>query len=143
MLDVITDLAERKRATIFRLVANGETLAVQLVFNTDTAAFISISGFRMDAWDFSPTNYLQWAAVMDAVERGRVEVNFSSSPTQAKMRWSRKVRVYPEFLLIGPTRFARLVAAPLFLVATALSGYGRELHVWRFGQLVRRIGRSG
>jgi CelD/BcsL family acetyltransferase involved in cellulose biosynthesis len=139
VLDVIADLAERRRVTVYRLVAEGETLAVQLVLSTGTAAFISVSGFRSDAWDYSPTNYLQWVAVTDAAERGISEVNFSSWPTQAKLRWSRTVRSTPEFVVIGPGRFAKLVAAPAFLTAAALSGYRRELGVGTIGQLFRRV----
>lgn len=86
VLDVIADLAQRRRVRVYRLVAGGETLAVQLVLTTATATFISISGLRSDAWDYSPTNYLQSIAVTDASEGGAVEVNFSSWPTQAKLR---------------------------------------------------------
>ncbi len=138
VLDVIADLAERRRVTVLRLVAGGETLASQLVFTTDTAAFVSISGFRADAWDYSPTNYLQWVLVNDAADRGLSEVNFSSWPTQAKLRWSRTVQARPEFVLIGPGRFAKLVAAPAFLTAAALSDYRREMGVASVGELLRR-----
>jgi CelD/BcsL family acetyltransferase involved in cellulose biosynthesis len=142
ILEVIADLAQRRRVTVYRLVAEGETLAVQLVLNTGTASFISISGFRSDAWDYSPTNYLQWVAVTEAAERGAVEVNFSSWPTQAKLRWSRTVQACPEFVVIGPSRFAKLVAAPAFLTASALSDYRRELGVGSVGQLFRRVKRT-
>lgn len=142
VLDVIADLAQRRRVTVYRLVAEGETLAAQLVLNTGTAAFISLSGFRPDAWDYSPTNYLQWVAVTEAAERGIVEVNFSSWPTQAKLRWSRIVRSTPEFVVIGPSRFAKLVAAPAFLTASAMTGYRRELGVATVGQLFRRVERT-
>jgi CelD/BcsL family acetyltransferase involved in cellulose biosynthesis len=140
VLDVIADLADRRRVMVYRLVAAGETLAAQLVLTTETASFISISGFRSDAWDYSPTNYLQWAAVTDAEERGGVEVNFSAWPTQAKLRWSRTVRATPEFVVIGPGRFAKLVAAPAFLAASALSDYRRELDVGSVRELFRRVG---
>ena len=142
ILEVIADLAQRRRVTVYRLVAQGETLAVQLVLNTGTAAFISVSGFRSDAWDYSPTNYLQWVAVTEAAERGITEVNFSSWPTQAKLRWSRTVRATPEFVVIGPGRFAKLVAAPAFLTASALTGYRRELGVATVGQLFQRLERT-
>lgn len=137
VLDVIADLAQRRRVTVYRLVAGGETLAAQLVLNTDTASFISLSGFRPDAWDYSPTNYLQWAAVTDAADRGLDEVNFSAWPTQAKLRWSRSVQARPEFVVIGPSRFARLVAAPVFLIASALKHYRRELGVKSVRGLLR------
>ena len=138
VLAVIADLAQRGRVTLYRLVAAGETLAVQLIFTTPTAAFVSISGFRSDAWDYSPTNYLQWAAVTEAADQDLIEVNFSAWPTQAKLRWSRTVRAHTEFVIIGPSRFAKLVAAPAFLTASTLSGYRRELAVSSFGELLRR-----
>jgi CelD/BcsL family acetyltransferase involved in cellulose biosynthesis len=127
LLKVTTDLAERKQVLIYCLVADGRTLAAQMVLHTDTATFLSLSGFTDDAWDYSPTNYLQWIAVTEAAERGHHEVNLSAAPTEAKLRWSRSVRHSPEYLVVGTTRFARLVAGPLFLLATTLNAYRREL----------------
>lgn len=135
-LDVIDALAARDRVTVYRLVAGGETLAAQLVLHSNTGTFISLSGFRDDAWDYSPTNYLQSVAVADAEKRGHTEVNLSAWPTQAKLRWSRSVRVSPEFLVVGPSRFARAVAAPAFLAASALGGYRREVGASSLGALV-------
>lgn len=139
LLTVVSELAERGGVTIYRLLAGGHVLAAQLVLHTRTATFISVSGFRGDAWGFSPTNYLQWVAVNDAADRGHSEVNFSAWPTEAKLRWSRTVRGSTEFLVIGPARFSKLVAAPTFLVASALSSYRRELGVRNLRQLARRV----
>lgn len=136
LLDVVDELAARDRVTVYRLVAGGETLAAQLVLHSGTGTFISLSGFRDDAWDYSPTNYLQWVAVTDAEKRGHSEVNLSAWPTTAKLRWSRSVRVSPEFLVIGPSRFSKVVAAPAFITGSALGVYRREVGADSLGALL-------
>lgn len=122
MHTVVKDLASRGQVTLYRLVAGNEVLAVQLVLHTATASFLSLSGFQNDAWDFSPTNYLQWVAVDDAAVRGDSEMNLSSWPTQAKLRWSREIRAFQEFLLVGPSRTSRAVAQ-VFVLLTAMTRY--------------------
>ncbi len=140
---VVADLADRGLVTVYRLRAGDRVLAAQLVLRTRTADFLSVSGFEPDAWEFSPTNFLQSVAVADATERGDVEINFSAWPTEAKLRWTRAVRCSQEFLVVGPSRYAKLVAAPLFLSASALNGYRRELRIDNLRRLVRRAAAPG
>jgi CelD/BcsL family acetyltransferase involved in cellulose biosynthesis len=139
---VVTDLAGRDRITLYRLVAGGRALAAQLVLRTTSASFISISGFSQDAWEFSPTNYLQWMAVQDAADCGHTEVNLSAWPTTAKLRWSRTIRMHPDFLVVGPARSSWL-AASAFLTAASLQRYREAAGIDGPGDVVRRLtGRS-
>jgi CelD/BcsL family acetyltransferase involved in cellulose biosynthesis len=101
--------AERGGASIYRLVARGETLAALLALHTREGTYFLLSGMSPEAWEFSPTTLLQGRAIDDAVALGHRWVNLSTGPDSAKLRWSEKLVLSAEFVLIPNRLYSRVV----------------------------------
>jgi CelD/BcsL family acetyltransferase involved in cellulose biosynthesis len=121
----VTASAERGGASIYRLLARGETLAALLALHTREGTYFLLSGMSQEAWEFSPTTLLQGRAIDDAVALGHRWVNLSTGPDSAKLRWSENLMLSPEFVLI-PNRLYSRVAFGAYWQASAAAEILRE-----------------
>jgi len=121
----VTASAERGGASLYRLLARGETLAALLALHTREGTYFLLSGMSRKAWEFSPTTLLQGHAIDDAVALGHHWVNLSTGPDSAKLRWSEKLVLSPEFVLI-PNRLYSRVAFGAYWQASAAAEIRRE-----------------
>lgn len=123
LLDAVRRLASRDHVSVHELVAGGEVLAGQLVLQTATAAYCSLSGLDERAWEYSAVTQLQWSAALAAKAAGRTSFDLSINPNQAKRRWSEHLAYHPEFAVVAPRRRSRAaytVAAMAFTGASFL-----------------------
>lgn len=109
--DVVAGQADRGAVSCYELWARGVLIAQLLTFHAPAATYCGLSGLTATAWEYSPTTLLQWHAYQDTRRDGRGSFSLSTGPDQAKLRWSRDVRVHPEFVVIAPRRRARLAFA--------------------------------
>jgi CelD/BcsL family acetyltransferase involved in cellulose biosynthesis len=121
----VTASAERGGASIYRLLARGETLAALLALHTREGTYFLLSGMSREAWEFSPTTLLQGRAIDDAVALGHRWINLSTGPDSAKLRWSEKLVLSPEFVLI-PNRLYSRAAFGAYWQASAAAEILRE-----------------
>jgi CelD/BcsL family acetyltransferase involved in cellulose biosynthesis len=121
----VASAAERGGASIYRLLAHGEALAALLALHTRHGTYFLLSGMSSEAWEFSPTTLLQGCAIDDAVALGHRWVNLSTGPDTAKLRWSEKLVLSAEFVLI-PDRLYSRVAFAAFWQASAAAQIVRE-----------------
>jgi CelD/BcsL family acetyltransferase involved in cellulose biosynthesis len=117
--------AERGGASIYRLFADGEPLAALLALHTRDGTYLLLSGMSQEAWEFSPTTLLQGRAIDDAAAVGHRWVNLSTGPDSAKLRWSEKLVLSAEFVLI-PDRLYSRVAFGAYWHASAAAQISRE-----------------
>lgn len=104
---VLLEQVPEKSVQLYSLRAGGDVLAQLLTLSSPTATYCSISGFRADAWAYSPTTLLQWHAYVDACERGDAVFSLSTGPDRQKLRWTHQVDSHTEFVIIAPRRTAR------------------------------------
>jgi CelD/BcsL family acetyltransferase involved in cellulose biosynthesis len=121
----VAGAAERGGASIYRLLAHGEALAALLALHTRHGTYFLLSGMSPEAWEFSPTTLLQGCAIDDAVALGHRWVNLSTGPDSAKLRWSEKLVLSAEFVLI-PNRLYSRVAFGAYWQASAAAEVVRE-----------------
>ena len=121
----VAGAAERGGASIYRLLAHGEALAALLALHTRHGTYFLLSGMSPEAWEFSPTTLLQGRAIDDAVALGHRWVNLSTGPDSAKLRWSEKLVLSAEFVLI-PNRLYSRVAFGAYWQASAAAEIVRE-----------------
>ena len=127
--DVVVAMAQRGRSSIYQLRVGERVITSQLVLATASSSYFSISGMTDDAWEFSPVTYLQWLAVEDAEAAGHREVNLSVGPNQTKLRWTRVVRTYPDFVVVGArTRSRGLYRAAAAVAAVRSFDEARRAH---------------
>lgn len=100
-------------ASVYELLVGDDVVAGQLELHTRTATYNSVSGVAERAWPYSAVTYLLSLAVADAQEAGHREVNLSTGPNQAKLRWTDEVRTTTEFAVVGPRRRSRLLTLGL------------------------------
>ena len=110
---VVERLAVRGGASVYELLVGDEVVASQLELHTSSATYNSVSGVAEQAWPYSAVTYLLSLAVKDAQDAGHREVNLSTGPNQAKLRWTDQVRTTTEFTVVGPRRRSRLLTLGL------------------------------
>jgi CelD/BcsL family acetyltransferase involved in cellulose biosynthesis len=109
--DVVARHTGSGSVSCYELRARGTLIAQLLTFHAPAATYCSLSGLTATAWQYSPTTLLQWQAYQDTRADGRRAFSLSTGPDQAKLRWSRELRVHPEFVVISPRPGARLAYA--------------------------------
>ncbi|RSM52172.1 hypothetical protein DMB66_40350 [Actinoplanes sp. ATCC 53533] len=109
--DVVACQADRGAVSCYELRARGAPIAQLLTFHAPASTYCSVSGLTATAWQYSPTTLLQWHAYQDTLLDGRRSFSLSTGPDQAKLRWSRDIRVHPEFVVVAPRRRARVAFA--------------------------------
>ncbi|NIZ90900.1 GNAT family N-acetyltransferase [Kineococcus rubinsiae] len=102
--DVVRRTGERGRASVYELLIGDEVSASQLVLHTSSAGYSSTSGVSERAWPYSAVTYLLSLAVKDAQEAGHRQINLSTGPNQAKLRWTEQVETTTEFSIVAPRR---------------------------------------
>jgi len=108
--DVIARMAARGSVSVYELSIKGEVGASQLVLHTSCAGYSSTSGVSERAWPYSAVTYLLSVAVKDAQEAGHRQLNLSTGPNQAKLRWTEQVQTTTEFAIVGPRRRSQLLS---------------------------------
>lgn len=116
---------DRGGACIYRLVVDGCAIAALLVLRTAECSYFLLSGMSEPSWEYSPITLLQGYAIDDAVKLGHRQVNLSTGPNTAKMRWSEQISVHPEFVLI-PDRPLSLATFGTYWLASAAASLKRE-----------------
>lgn len=111
--EVVARSAARGGSSVYELLIGDDVVASQLVLHTRSATYNSTSGIAERAWPYSAVTYLLSLVVKDAQDAGHREVNLSTGPNQAKLRWTDQVRTTTEFALVGPRRRSRLLTLGL------------------------------
>jgi hypothetical protein len=101
--------------------------AAQLVITANGTTFCSFSGFDPKWWSHNVSTTLMAHCLQDAIERGDSVVNFSPGPNVAKLRWSERLDLFQEFVVVSNRRRSRLVFS-LFWQLRAAAVLRRELH---------------
>ncbi|MBM9468737.1 GNAT family N-acetyltransferase [Nakamurella leprariae] len=108
--EVVTRMSRRGAVSVYELLIADEVVAGQLMLHTSTATYSSVSGATDAAWPYSAITYLQSLAVADAQQAGHRQLCLSAGPNQAKLRWTDRVDLTPEFGIIGPRRRSRMLS---------------------------------
>ena len=98
-------------ATPCLLRIDGAPAAGRLLLHANGATFCSFSGFAPAWWPYNVATTLLAEALRLAMERGDRLVNLSSGPDVAKLRWSERLELSQEFIMVGPRRRSRLAFA--------------------------------
>jgi hypothetical protein len=106
---VVARAGETGGASVYELLIGDRVEASQLALHTATATYSSTSGVSELAWPYSAVTYLLSLLVQDAQAAGHREVNLSTGPNQAKLRWTDTVRSSTEFVVVGPRRRSQLL----------------------------------
>lgn len=109
--EVVAFQADRGAVSCYELWARGVLISQLLAFHAPSSTYCGLSGLTATAWQYSPTTLLQWHAYQDTRLDGRRFFSLSTGPDQAKLRWSRELRVHPEFVVVAPRRRARAAFA--------------------------------
>jgi CelD/BcsL family acetyltransferase involved in cellulose biosynthesis len=140
--EVLSGSAQRGGSAIYRLMTGGQVAAALLVLRSRRCTYVLLSGLRPWAWEFSPVTLLQGRAIDDAAALGHDEVNLSTGPDIPKVRWSEKLTVSPEFVLVPDRPFSRL-AFGAYWQASAAAAYRRERRRHKFAPGPGRQRRAG
>jgi CelD/BcsL family acetyltransferase involved in cellulose biosynthesis len=130
-VDFLDDVAERTfGAGLVRpalLEVDGEVVAARLVLRGNGALFFSISGFDPAWWDYGPLTLLDAESLRTAIERGDTHANLSIGPDTSKLRWSERLELHQDFVLVGNRpRARRLFSAWAAASAAKAVGEGRR-----------------
>lgn len=117
--------AHQGGVAIYRLIVQGVAAAALLVLRSSAGTYFLLSGINPDFWAFSPVTLLQGCAVSDAVALGHRWVNLSTGPDTAKLRWSEKLLMSTEFVLV-PRRTSSRAAFAAFWQASVVAAVLRE-----------------
>jgi CelD/BcsL family acetyltransferase involved in cellulose biosynthesis len=101
-------LAAAGRARIAILSVDGEALAARLLLTSNRSLFLSCSGADPAHWRLGAQTALVAASIRRAIEQGDELVNFSVTPDSGKLRWSEQLAFDHEFLVVSPSRRARI-----------------------------------
>jgi CelD/BcsL family acetyltransferase involved in cellulose biosynthesis len=125
LLAVLAASADRGGACIYRLVIDGRPMAALLVLRTAECSYFLLSGMSAPSWEYSPVTLLQGCAIDDAIKLDHRQVDLSTGPDTAKMRWSEHLLVHPEFVLV-PNRPLSLARFGTYWLASAAAALKRE-----------------
>lgn len=113
----VTDMTERKAASIFELRVQSRVIASQLVLHTKRSSYLSLSGQSAAAWDYSALTLLQHSALCEAEQSGRDTFDLSAGPITAKLRWGERIDTSYEFDVVAPSSRSR----GIYYLETSLS----------------------
>lgn len=89
------------------LRVDGQAVAARLVLRSNGAVFFSISGFDPAWWDYGPLTLLDAESLRAAIGRGDTHANLSIGPDTSKLRWSERLELHQDFVLVGSRGRAR------------------------------------
>ncbi len=111
------------RPTLLRV--DGNAVAARLVLRSNGALFMSISGFDPAWWDYGPLTLLDSEALKAAIGRGDTLANLSIGPDTSKLRWSERLELHQDFVLVGNATRSRL-AFSAWAAASAVKTIGEN-----------------
>lgn len=123
--DVSAQLFLQGHATPYLLLINGEPAGGRLVVHANRTSFLSFTGLDPRWWHYSLPTTTTAAALRDAISRGDTSANFSTGPDVEKLRWSTRLEVHHEFVVVRNRLRSRL-AFQAFWQARALASVRRE-----------------
>ena len=115
--------------TVARVRIGGVDAAARLVLHGNDSTFFSFSGLDPAYWEYGPGTALMVEALRSAIARGEHVANLSQHPETSKLRWSERLELRHEFLVIAPRRRA-LLSTMLYLQLAALR---RSAELFRAG----------
>ena len=129
LLDAADGLARTGNASAYVLRVDSTDAAGRFVLHANRSAFLSFSGFDPAFWEYGVATTLTAECVRASIGRGDRLVNFSPGPDVGKLRWSEHLVLHQDFVIVAPSRRARL-AFGLFwqLRAAAIVRRERKRH---------------
>ena len=117
--DALVRMAGERRAEALFVNVDGRHVAGLMTLLTPTCVSMCFSGVEPDWWSYSAVTLLQWEAVRRAVAAGRTYADFSVGVDVAKLRWSEKVSIHPEFVVVSGRRRSEIAFGAYFVAAAA------------------------
>jgi Acetyltransferase (GNAT) domain len=105
----------------------GQPAAGGLVLRANGTSFLSISGFDPRWWSYNVITTLSAECLRVAIARRDTLANLSPGPHGAKLRWSDRLQLHQEFVMVGAGRRSQRLFALYWQVRTALA-LRRERH---------------
>ena len=112
------------------LDVDGVAIGAQATLRGGGTTYLLMSGFDPEWWSVSPVTELVGAVVRAAIARGDRRLNLASGPTVAKLRWSERLELYQDHLLVG-TRPRSRAAFAGYSSLSALRRFRRESRLHR------------
>lgn len=106
--DVAGRMFQAGHLTPCLLQVDGRTAAGRVLLHANGVTFFSFSGFDPAWWPYNVATTLVAECLRRAIARGDTLANLSPGPDVAKLRWSESLRLYQEFIMVGPRRRSRL-----------------------------------
>lgn len=127
------------RPRIYRMLKEGDAVAVLLTFVSTQSTWLSVSGFLPEYWDINAVTTLQWEAVQHAARVGHLKVIFSTGVDTAKLRWSEHICMSHQFLIVNPRRRS-LTVFYLYWFARSIAYARTEARRFSEGKATRGAG---
>jgi CelD/BcsL family acetyltransferase involved in cellulose biosynthesis len=80
---------------------DGVPIAGLVTLRSNDSIYISLSGLEPAKWDLGPVTALLASAMSDAIDAGARHVNLSPGPDVPKLRWSEKLEIANDFVLVN------------------------------------------
>ena len=109
LYDVAHHMFSAGHLTPCLLEVDGVTAAARLVLHANRTTFFSCSGFDPTWWRHNVATTLMAECLRRAIEQRQRMANLSPGPDVAKLRWSERLELHQEFLMVGPRRRSRVV----------------------------------
>lgn len=90
------------------LEIDGRPVAAQATLSGGGTTHLLMSGLDPAWWDVGAVTELVGDVVRRAIAAGERRLNFSSGPTVSKLRWSERLELHQDFVLVPPRARARL-----------------------------------
>lgn len=100
-------LARSGNAHVALCLIDGEPTAGRVVLRAGGEAFLSYSGLDPRYWELSSSTLLITEIVRRAIADGDRSLNLSLNPDSAKQRWTQRVDIHNEFVVVAPSRRSR------------------------------------
>jgi Acetyltransferase (GNAT) domain len=107
LLDVGNRLFDSRHLIPSLLYVNDKPVAGRLLLHANRSTFFSFSGFDPAWWPCNVATTLTAQCLYGAIERGDVVANLSAGPDQSKLRWSERLELHQDFMVVGPRRSSR------------------------------------
>lgn len=124
--DAPAGLAATGHAAVALCMLDSNPIAGRVILRAHGCAFLSFSGVDPEHWHLGAPTALIVASIRQAISRGDDALNFSVNPDPAKLRWSDRLEIHNEFLVVAPSRQARAKLALYWQVRAGRSLIGRR-----------------
>jgi CelD/BcsL family acetyltransferase involved in cellulose biosynthesis len=96
------------------LELDGEPVAGLITLRAGDSVYVGLSGVAARAWDLSPVTTLIATELERATAAGARAANLSPGPDVAKLRWSERLSVFNEFVVVASRRRSQLLSNVAF-----------------------------